>query len=1099
MIEKSSVQARFRSLTKGLSLAVVLSGVFIVMLPSQAFAIPNISGVKPVIINEDSEDLKLTIPWDSSKLLEPSIDPLLYSNFVQSDSAPLSHLTTEKINSFSTGYGFALNKGHIEFADGYSIGVIVYAKPGPNITLVTVYKDNRVVTNAWITTRGMQTIATPNMAGSRADQIVRVGDKNSFEFQLLISDKVRTYQLDISGSKPEIKALNNLALDVPKDVPPADHISRPIDYPGRVSFWNRPWSQSNGITYLGLQYSVWELGVRSSPTIFRYQDGVYKDSVVLQVPSPSLLYVSRDPVDPYLMIVENIMALGSDSEKPDGYAGVITVPKQNEQLRHLTYWDSTGVAKIYKHPDNLREVPKTDFIDSLNSTATDGVYAKVVFSDRTQLVKVTPAGEFEVIKEFPVNTDVAIRKFDERPGYVMSGVISDFTGEFAKYQPADYEPGKNYLFTSEMDDQFELSKWTLVALNNADISVSDLVYVKEDAKPAGLDDYVLVGRVNSASPDFTDDYYEYGGITGQHNGDVNSPENFVLKFSEQWDYPPIISKLNPLILNIDKATNQVSLDSQMLKDVQAFDLFDITNKIFQPKELLARLNRNYKAGSSTPIDWKGLGFDGNIIGPQLITYFISDSLPSMTATSRWVNNVNKFVGISTDESAFMYGKNFSIPFEKAKTLDLTTIRLKADTKAWLNNLSKDKETLDNPYTENIEMDPNNTSDFISVNDFQLEAINVAKVPGPLPLQIFNRETQVATRRIWVFTTDKNTTIDEENDAIVYAKDIDIDYEKVMDLDELSIIKEADIRVYQYNSFERTAKLSPLATSEDNKGLSITAEDIERIKAVSPAGDVIKDVKIHYKQRSGQTTSKINVNVEGSNKTVHVNFVNENNEAIHEEVTLVNNQIQAVLHLDKIESITQAIKDVLDTKDYIKYEFPDNEYEVKRETNNVTYIFRGLLKFSEITPNLTFEKGSILTTNQTLSYGNQTSDFVVEVQDFRKYGTSQKLVDDSTELGIRGNFKVSAVLSSEFKHVKTDKKLENVALTYNTLDITTESATLINSTADKDNLEKKTFKFTLDQVKKKNKKEQGWNLIVPPHGVKKGKYTAEVTWTLEATP
>lgn len=537
--------------------------------------IPNFEGVEQIVVDSQSEKTALRLPWDATSLTdEPSLDKSKFKDYVQSQNEPQAHLEVEKVNAFSTGFGLSLNKGHIEFANGYSVGVTVYNTP--NITLLTVYKSNKVVTHGWIETDGMWTNVTNSMYGPRADQIIRNGDENSFKFTLLATQSVKQFSIDTTDeSRVKLNYLKaeNAELGLPRDsdIPHPDFVNT-NNYKGKSLTYNRPW-QTGNTTILAPQFTVWGTISQSKPRVYKYVDGNRVGAADLVIPTPRDLNIPVDGANAYLLLIENVMELGS------GHVGYITVPIDNERKRFLTYWDKNGNPTTYYHTDadgvQTRQIPEGTYLTDLNTDFSKGVYAKVVFSDRTEIVKVTTAGQIEIVKTFPRGTDLAIRKIGKKTGYAISGVISEFSHEYEIYKPENHIEGTSYLFTAEMDDAFNLTKWTLMPLNSADISITNLIYDDDGDAESDLENYLLIGRLNKQSDSFVDEYYEYGAVSGQHSGGTNNADNFVLKFTEEWDYAPLISKLKPLKLDISKVIDNSDLDRKLSADVLVHDTFDL--------------------------------------------------------------------------------------------------------------------------------------------------------------------------------------------------------------------------------------------------------------------------------------------------------------------------------------------------------------------------------------------------------------------------------------------------------------------------------------------------------------------------------------------
>lgn len=506
------------------------------------------------------------------------------------------------------------------------------------------------------------------------------------------------------------------------------------------------------------------------------------------------------------------------------------------------------------------------------------------------------------------------------------------------------------------------------------------------------------------------------------------------------------------------------------------------------------MNKNHRTGYLNPIDWKALGFNKNQTGPQLTTYYITDSLHNLTSTSRWVNSIDTQASSDKGDNIFLRAENFSLTSSDVKNLDEKSVKVKAKTKAWLGYLEKDKETITNPYVENSTATSALLSTNVTVNETQLEALRNAKELKPYPLDITYQEKDLkVVRRIWVFITDEETVIDEENDVVIYAKDYSLPFDEASIVKQDDILSKSEIIVYRYQVVTTEDELKPLADKNNLAGLSVAEEDIQRIQTAGQSSKV-SDIKIRYQENGKITTIKIDVTVGADTSDVTIYFVNENNENIHEKVILLEQKVEETIDLSTFSEVTDAIQTILDSKDYVSLSTPNNEYEVSSQKNEVTYIFRGLLSFTEVPSRLTFERGTILPTTQVLEYNNPNADFLVGVRDLRKYSDNE-----GQEKSQRGNFKVSVALTSPFKKVDNGTLLSGAMLSYNDEVISPSSIVLINSNADKEDAKKSDFDFILDKAKEKGKSKVGWSLTVPPKKVTTGDYEAELTWLLENTP
>ncbi|WP_430602298.1 hypothetical protein IGJ02_002624 [Enterococcus sp. DIV0724b] len=599
------------------------------------------------------------------------------------------------------------------------------------------------------------------------------------------------------------------------------------------------------------------------------------------------------------------------------------------------------------------------------------------------------------------------------------------------------------------------------------------------------------------------------------------------------DYSPIIESPSSISLNLDIFKNEESSIKESIllsKDggkqaIRVYDEHDI-NKSLNPiseQEFQKRLNRNPK-DITLPIDWKSLGFDEDNTGPQRVTYFVTDSQKQATATSRIINA--KTGKTKEKDNYFLDANNFSLPLTDVSTLTEKAVKIKAKTKAWNGNL--EDEFLDEDATKET---PFLSSKVTFPMPDQLKAIQETKKVGVYPLDIEYKGADAikVSNRIWVFVTDKNTVVDKENNIVMYANDY---YRPVHEAKNENAVKMwgytpktpaegetpavpevpgADIKVYNYKATEQTGDTLPMLADKDKTTyLSVNEELLTAIRETPsplPNGETSRNypAQISYTANNKTTTASITVTLGQELTDVTIRFVDEDGTSINANVILKDRQINSTIDLLKEQAITDVNKVLVDSKNYEQKIIPET-YKVQVENNEVTYIFKGLLRLVDVSEELTFQQGYTSPNDQVLEY-ESSNDFVVNVGDYRNYTA---LTGEEKRAKQRGNFSISVALSSPFRLVGSDgqpmtKVLSEALLNYTPknvvepLTITPEGVTIHSSTQSTEDPKKTDFSLKLDEKNKTGRTGKGWSLFVPSKKVQKGTYQAELTWSLTTGP
>lgn len=458
------------------------------------------------------------------------------------------------------------------------------------------------------------------------------------------------------------------------------------------------------------------------------------------------------------------------------------------------------------------------------------------------------------LKVFPKGTRFQFSK--QGSGYFYAGQVSNIEGEL---ENIGSQPG---IYSGYMDTDFDWKSASSIQLDFPEeesvISISSFV--------GDEDLFVLSGTFATREINFIDEVV-YGNFPGEIATGSNkewSPQNlspdrgnaFVSILRKTDDWTPLIKAPDSFIVDLDDpaVNQQASLDRWLLtgskngamtdsKATQVYDTMDIDKGLFlyDISWLRERINKNpntlvYEAdgttlASSDPIDWAKLGFNKNKSGPQLITYFVTDSQKQTSTTSTYINNVTDETVIDENDEFALDAKNFHVPLSSVATdvPDETTFKKLAKTMAW--NLTEHGSS-DGDYGNGLDedgADASKLSSKVTVDANQIKALREATVAKPYPVDVvYKPKAGVEIKnRVWVFVTTKNTIPNSEtnpavtpkdtNGLVYYADDYSLPFRLRGTQNKNEVLTRGNVKVYDYfdSTHETDAELPTLADASKN--------------------------------------------------------------------------------------------------------------------------------------------------------------------------------------------------------------------------------------------------------------------------------------------
>ncbi|MGY3778030.1 hypothetical protein [Isobaculum melis] len=562
------------------------------------------------------------------------------------------------------------------------------------------------------------------------------------------------------------------------------------------------------------------------------------------------------------------MQSGTFKNKQNGYIGIVGYSSHvsNKKIHQvITRWDTTG--KIEGQP----YISSGEIVVQAAISDKDNYYFMEYVSDQVYLKKIdTLTGVVSTIKTYPKGTNINFSK--SISGYSIYGYVSDFSGVFSGYENT---PGVVIGLT---DTNFNLTTLSTVS-TNVPIVINGLI-------PITQTDYFLAGAfdnhetllVDEIKQIKTDNSIGAGWSVKQKNpapnqNDLPISKNFlygILKVTD--DYAPAIQAPGSIDINIDDvdilSQNKTAISNWLITGtkngkltdtsaIKVYDRFDLESSLslYDQDWLNNRINYNYKSGLTPAIqniDWPALGFDPTKRGPQLVTYFVTDSQGQLSSTSRWINKLDNET--TSQENTALAASNFAIHVNNLNQLDEDKAKKLAKMLAW------DKVTGD-------ELDSGkNIKNIVSVDKDQLKAITDAKVayhalenitpkekaklvkPYPLTFSYSNDLTRVIT----VFITDDTTMID--NHVVIYGFDFEESIKKVKKITSSEVIAASQATVWNFKmDWEKDHNALPLAhLTVDLNHVDPANTNLTGLNKVEAVGSY--KVKFDYDNGSGITAT-----------------------------------------------------------------------------------------------------------------------------------------------------------------------------------------------------------------------------------------------------
>lgn len=363
--------------------------------------------------------------------------------------------------------------------------------------------------------------------------------------------------------------------------------------------------------------------------------------------------------DPNFMRIEQLSGMKKSPNNQE-LLGIMTyMSKGGTSYSKLVTWDKDG--------NMLRQyVPAVGSvtIKPLNKiSSTDERYFLVKDNSKSEIVKYTAAtGFFTKVAEFPANTDMEIIRLGDG-SYSAIGYLATVTGVFS--------PFNEFL---KVDSTFVANLSSSFAIKSAVGMETGLNKTLNIRTASFLDNsrYFFSGTFSelnvSSIPatSFIDGFQSALGAnaawTNKSPGATHGEQNIFGILETKQDHKPAMYAPDNIIYNVeDRTLNQPSTVNTQYKwsvrdnwlitgtkngaltspmSIRVYDVYDTELSLSpQPNSLhYNRINRN-PLNVANAMEWTKLGLNESNPGPQLLTYFVSDTQRQTTTRSRWINKI----------------------------------------------------------------------------------------------------------------------------------------------------------------------------------------------------------------------------------------------------------------------------------------------------------------------------------------------------------------------------------------------------------------------------------------------------------------------------
>ena len=396
-----------------------------------------------------------------------------------------------------------------------------------------------------------------------------------------------------------------------------------------------------------------------------------------------------------------------------------------------------------KSGNNPRTIKNSFGLDSGKQTTLDIIsqlsdsqnvyYTYWVSGGTMKIIKYNLASNsFSTVNEFPNGTSLKL---------VKTGTEITFIG---------YAPNNSYGFSD-----FQFTSSAIAGKMDQDLNIISLSAISTNVG-LGFSDLVTLNNGNYLAFGITEKIGDFVNTVGVGGWNGTGRGLFFGTLKSVQDYSPAIEKPQNLNVDIDMLkADPTSKDGLLLKNgkdntqLKVFDQYDINLSLgsINETDYQEMINRNplsYVSGQYGPIDWEALGFEDNgKIGPNRVTYFVTDSQKQTTSTSRVVNKIDSHTVLNKVGAIGAY--NFGIKLADVGNLTDASLRnpsAYAQLMAW----DLEDETVDVlslPAAQGVEIDSTQLNAIRNATEFGVFdltfTLNYGDEPKKVTIKVFVSE------------------------------------------------------------------------------------------------------------------------------------------------------------------------------------------------------------------------------------------------------------------------------------------------------------------------------------------------------------------------
>ncbi|TLG77368.1 beta strand repeat-containing protein [Culicoidibacter larvae] len=771
----------------------ILSGSSVVFFDILANSMPVSAASEPITIDSGTEH-EYTIPVDSSEKIETEIP----DGYVQSNTKK-PNFNKENLKAYSGPVPSEI-KNAFQISDNQFINILAMegtVSQEPAVGISTMYavltdKQGNILSSKSIPKNINE--SSPPLVDSES-----IGEYARYSMSTQNGNSVQVfYRGQIPGDNNIDNRIATITVDGSNNISTIySTISKGTYVPQQpVQMFNFIKGINQNVVTGDLQKSVWNL--KHFEVYYINDSGVYSEQKVLTAPDYSQMLPGYDDENKFLFITSDNMVSTADG----GFAATVIAYDPTISRYAVVVWNADGSIK-YQY--NLNAGDRITSQSDLSDSNTYYFLERKSSGGATLLQKMDlVTGDVSTLQEFPSGTNIRIYPdYDSTYGteYSYYGSIKSATGPFAGID----DSGNGGAVTGTMSQDFSIYNASLISANGT---------VQQNFSK-NIDGALYFTGGRTSATDFAEK--PAGGWVSTNNA-------FFGTMTLIDDYAPALKVGSPVMINKDSVTNW---DSELLNGVSVIDVFDLTKDLGNRDQswLDERINRN-PLDVELGYDWAALGLDKTKVGPNTVTYFVTDSSMQITADSKIVNVVANSTKYDSGKIVALDAHSFAISLQEAK--DLTDTQAKDAT--YGNVVSWDMLT-------GTALDGN-----VTVDPAELATITNATAAGVYPLTYSIVENGVTvTNTIKVFVTDSSTIVDPANDVVLYANDFSVQLNVVASFDSNAALSESSAKAYSYST-------------GDQYPITSLSADVSAVRVATTVGPVNMDIT--FTGSSTTTTSVI---------------------------------------------------------------------------------------------------------------------------------------------------------------------------------------------------------------------------------------------------